>query len=305
MAFDIEALPDQEGRVALITGSNTGLGFHNAHVLAAKGAKVVMACRSEERARGAMERISAEVPDADLEFLAADLSSLDSVRSAVAEFRANHDSLDLLINNAGIGIGPYAKTADGLERQMATNYWGHFLLTMSLIDLMPDDARSRVVAVSSIAHKQGAKKIHFDDIHWEQKYSSFGAYRQSKLACLMFTLELDRRLKAAGISILSVGSHPGVSETELGRKLPKIVTLLTRYVVGPLIAHDPDKASLPTLLAAIGPDVEGGDYYGPQNKRETRGDPGEASIDECAQDEKAATRLWELSVELTGADLPF
>lgn len=305
MGHDISGLPRQDGRVALITGANTGLGFHNATDLAANGATVVLACRSEERARAAMARIVDAVPAADLEFLELDLSSLEKVRTAIDAFRSTRDSLDLLINNAGIMMTPYEKTVDGFEGQMAANYWGHFLLTMSLIDLLPDTAESRVVTLSSLAHLQGSKKIRFDDIHWERGYNRTGAYRQTKLACLMFTLELDRRLQRAGKAIVSAASHPGVSETELGRALPKPLVLLTRYTVGPFISHDPDQASLPTLLAAIQLGVRGGDYFGPQGRGELKGAPGAARIHACARDEQAAARLWDLSVELTGADLPF
>ncbi|MEO1059873.1 MAG: oxidoreductase [Actinomycetota bacterium] len=305
MGYDVDRLPGQEGRVALITGANTGLGFHNAKDLAAKGAKVVMACRSESRAEDAMRRIRAEVPDADLELLLLDLGSLEAVRSAAATFRERHDSLDLLVNNAGIMMTPYEQTEDGFEGQMAANYWGHFLLTMSLVDLLPDTPASRIVTLSSLAHAQGAKRINFDDLHWERKYSRQGAYQQTKLACLMFTLELDRRLRAAGKEIVSAASHPGVSETELGRALPKALVLAVRYTIGPFMSHDPDVASLPTLVAAIDPDVSGGDYLGPQGFQEFRGDPGPAKIHACARDEAAARRLWERSVELTGADLPF
>lgn len=305
MGYDISGLPRQDGRIALVTGANTGLGYHNAHDLAAKGAKVVMACRNEERARAAMARIVTSVPDADLEFLALDLSELDAVRAAVATYRDQHDTLDVLINNAGIMMTPYTKTSDGFEGQMAANYWGHFLLTMSLIDLLPDSPDSRVVSLSSLAHKQGSKQINFDDIHWEEKYSRTGAYQQTKLACLMFALELDRRLQRAGRRVLSVAAHPGISETELARALPSILTIAMRYTVAPLISHDPDQASLPTLIAAIGPDVSGGDYFGPTGRGETKGDPGRAAIDRCARDEEAARQLWDLSVELTGVDLPF
>lgn len=305
MAYDTAHLPRQDGRIALVTGSNTGLGFHNAHDLAAKGAKVVMACRTESRARDAIDRITASVPDADLEFLQLDLGSLAAVRSAAAEYRDRHDSLDILINNAGIMMTPYEQTVDGFEGQMAANYWGHFLLTMSLIDLLPDTPDSRVVSLSSLAHMQGTKKINFDDIHWEQKYARAGAYQQTKLACLMFALELDRRLAASGKRIVSAASHPGIAETELGRSLPKFLTLLVRYTVGPFVSHDPDQASLPTLLGAIAPDVTGGDYFGPQGRREMKGDPGPARIHPCARDAEAAARLWDLSVELTGTDLPF
>lgn len=305
MVYDIGHLPSQSGRIAIVTGSNTGLGFHNARDLAAKGAKVVMACRTESRARAAMDRIAIELPEADLEFLPLDLQSLDSVRAAAVAFRNAHESLDLLINNAGIMMTPYTRTVDGFEGQMAANYWGHFLLTMSLIDLLPDASDSRVVSLSSLAHRQGSQTINFDDIHWERRYSAIAAYRQTKLACLMFALELDRRLQSAGKQILSVSSHPGISDTELGRSLPRLLGTVMRYTVGPLMSHDPDQASLPTLLAAIQPGVAGGAYFGPQGRAEMKGDPGPATLDDCARDEEAAHRLWERSVELTGADLPF
>lgn len=302
---DVSTLPDQSGRIALVTGANTGLGFHNAHDLAAKGATVVLACRTESRAHDAMARISDAVPHADLHFLQLDLSSLSAVRASAAEFRSRHKTLDVLINNAGIMMPAYQQTVDGFESQMAANYWGHFLLTMSLIDLMPDVSTSRVVTVSSLAHAMGTKQIRFEDIHWERSYSRAGAYQQSKLACLMFTLELDRRLKRGGKQLLSVGAHPGISETELGRTMPKALTLAFRYTFGPFMTHAPSKGSLPTLVAAIADGVSGGDYFGPQGRREYRGNPGPAIIDSCAQDMNATRRLWDLSVKFTGADLPF
>ncbi len=305
MPYDIDHLPRQTGRIALVTGANTGLGYHNVEALAAKGAKVVLACRNEDRARAAMERIRVDVVDADLEFLALDLGSLDAVRAAVTEYRSRHENLDVLINNAGIMMTPYARTVDGLEGQMAANYWGHFLLTMSLIDLMPDTMASRVVTVSSLAHRQGTKRIHFDDIGWEQGYSRVGAYRQTKLACLLFTLELDRRLRAADRRIVSAGAHPGLSNTELARSVPKALQYLLRYTIGALLSHDARQGSLPTLVAAIAEDASGGDYLGPQSRGELKGPPGPAFIDDCARDLHAAQRLWDLSVEVTGADLPF
>ena len=276
MSYDVARLPRQDGRTALITGANTGLGFHNAKDLAAKGAKVVLACRSEDRATDAMRRIEAEVPDADLELLLIDLSSLESVRSAAAAFREGHAQLDLLITNAGIMMTPYAKTEDGFEGQMAANYWGHFLFSESLIDLLPDSSASRVVSLSSLAHAHGTKRINFDDIHWERRYRRQAAYEQTKLACLMFALELDRRLRAAGKDIVSAASHPGISEPALGRALPPPIVLAVRYTIGPFVTHDPDVASLPTLVAALDPDVGGGDYVGPQGFQELKGDPGPA-----------------------------
>lgn len=302
MVFTADTVSRQDGRTFVITGANTGLGFHNALDIAAKGAKVVLACRTESRAEEAMQRIADDVRDADLEFVQVDLSSLDSVRTAAAEVRRRHPTLDVLINNAGVMMTPYTRTADGFEGQMASNHWGHFLWTMSLIDLLHDTPASRVVSLSSLAHRQAAR-IRFDDIHWERSYSAMGAYRQSKLACLLFALELDRRLRSAGSSVVSTASHPGVSETELGRSLPKVLTLMTRYTVAPFFTHSPAKASLPTLMAAVDPNVSGGEYFGPSGVGELRGRPDRAEIHHRARNERTAERLWDLSVELTGADL--
>ncbi len=305
MGFDPMTLPRQDGRTVMVTGSNTGLGFHTARDLAALGAKVVMACRTESRATSAMERIAADVPDADLEFLHLDLGSQEAVRTAAAEFRDRHDTLDVLINNAGIMWTPYELTVDGFEGQMAANYWGHFLLTMSLIDLLPDTPDSRAVTLSSIAHDAPPRRIRFEDPHWEQRYDRQQAYAQTKLACLLFALELDRRLQQRGKQLRSVASHPGVSLTELARSMNQLMVQAMKFTIGPFISHSPEKGSRPTLVAALDPDVEGGAYIGPQGLREMKGDPGPAEIRPCAQDADAARRLWELSVELTGADLPF
>lgn len=305
MGFDIDRLPRQDGRTVVITGANTGLGFHNARDLAALGARVVLACRSEARATDAIGRIASEVPGADLEYLALDLSSLASVRAAADAFRERHDRLDVLVNNAAIMWAPHRLTADGFESQMAVNYWGHFLLTMLLIDLLPDVPESRVVVLSSIAHAGSDRRIRFDDPHWTRGYKRHKAYAQTKLACLMFALELDRRLRAAGRRAISAGAHPGISPTELGRAVGPWLMTTMKYTVGPFMSHRPSVASRSTLVAAVGPGVQGGDYYGPQGRKERKGDPGRAVIRAWASDPDTARRLWELSVELTGADLPF
>ena len=254
MAFSLDPLPDQSGRTVVITGANAGLGFHNAKDLAKAGATVVMACRSAERADAARARILDLTPDADVRIELVDMSSLASVRSFAEAFRAEHDTLDVLINNAGIMGTPYRLTEDGFEGQMAANYWGHFLLTSLLFDLLPDDPASRVVTLSSIAHING--RIRWDDLNWEADYDPRRAYAQTKLACLMFALELDRRLRDDGRSVRSVASHPGVSLTELAKTIPSWQIGLLKYTVGPFVTHPPDKASLPTLVAALDPDRE-------------------------------------------------
>ena len=301
MSFDFSAVSDQTGRLAIVTGANTGLGFETTRYFALKGMQVVMACRSEERARAAMAEIKAEIPSARLSILPLDLSDLASVRAFATRFRQQHQSLDLLINNAGIMWTPYARSVDGFEGQMAANYFGHFLLTSLLLDLMPDRPESRVVTLSSIAHKQPLRRIRFEDLHWEQGYNKYQAYAQTKLACLMFALELQRRLQDSGSRVLSLAAHPGVSQTELVRTLKPWQVLLMRYSIGPLLFHPPRLAALPTVMAALQPEVEGGDYFGPQGWREMKGAPGKAYVSRCARDEGAAMKLWEVSEDLTGA----
>ena len=302
MTFDADNLPSQVGRTSIITGANTGLGYENARYFARAGMKVVMACRSESRAVDAMSRLRSEVKEADLEFIQLDLSDLASVRRFADAFRKKHDSLDLLINNAGIMWTPYEKSPDGFEGQMAANYFGHFLLTSLLIDLIPDDPAARVVSLSSIAHTQGLKRIQFEDIHWEKRYQKHLAYAQSKLACLMFALELQRRLEQAGRKTLSVAAHPGVSETELARSVEPWKLALLRYTIGPLVSHAPRKAAIPQVMAALDTKVRGGEYFGPQGIMEMSGRPGRGKIMPWAKDLDANRQLWEVSEQLTGAE---
>ena len=304
MPFDINNLPDANGKLAVITGANTGLGFENTRYFARTGIKVVMACRSEARALDAKARIEAEIEGADLEFMQVDLSDLSSVRKFAAAFRNQHDTLDLLINNAGIMWTPFEKSVDGFEGQMAANYFGHYLLTSLLLDLIPDTPESRVVSLSSVAHTQGLKRIRFEDMHWDKGYHKHQAYAQTKLACLMFALELQRRLQLAGRKTLSVAAHPGVSETELARTLKPWQSAMMRYTIAPLISHEPPQAAIPQVMAALDPDVKGGEYLGPQGLGETRGGPGRAKVKPWARDAEANRRLWEVSQQLTEADWP-
>ena len=230
-----------------------------------------------------------------------DLSKLKSVRNFAKIFLAKYDALHLLINNAGVMIPPYEKTADGFELQMGANYFGHFLLTGLLLNTITKTSASRIVSLSSIAHKKG--DIHFDDLHWEKEYSKMEAYQQSKLACLIFAFELQRRLDKAGSSTLSVAAHPGISNTELGKHIPKLMYLLFRPFASFYI-QKPEHGALPTLMAALGTDVKGGDYYGPTgNSQETKGPPGLARSKIKARDEGIAKRLWSVSEELTGVKI--
>lgn len=296
--FNLSALPSQKGRIAIVTGSNTGLGFETAKALASKGATVILACRNIQKAEAAKEEILKTAPKSDIDPIQLDLSKLASVRQFARDFLAKYQQLDLLINNAGVMMPPYSKTEDGFELQMGVNHLGHFLLTGLLLDTVLSTPNSRIIALSSIAHKRG--KMQFDDLQWEKNYKKMPAYAQSKLANLMFALELDRRLKTKdNHSCIAVAAHPGVSNTELVRHFPKLLV----WVMMPLFSfmiHAPEKGALPTLMAALDPSVKGGDYYGPQGYQEMKGSPGKAESTTLANDKEIAKRLWTVSEELTG-----
>lgn len=299
MTFSMNGVADQSGRLAIVTGANNGLGYEIALAMAAKRMKVIMACRSVVKAEAAKKNILAKVPNGDLEILQIDLSKLASVRSAAEEFRSKHDKLDILINNAGIMYPPYLKTEDGFESQMAANCFGHFLFTSLLIDLIPDSPDSRITWLGSSAHKTG--KINFDDINFEKKYSQIASYGQSKLACMMYALELARKLKTAGKKIKSNCAHPGGANTDLSRNMPQWALRLMKYTILPFITHSRADAVLPTLEAALAPTAESGQYYGPQGFIEMSGPPGIATMAKQTLDTDTAKKLWELSEHLTGA----
>jgi NAD(P)-dependent dehydrogenase (short-subunit alcohol dehydrogenase family) len=298
MTFDLKAVPSQRGKKAIVTGANTGLGFETALGLAKIGCTVILACRNETKANAARAKILEEIPTADLEVMALDLSQLASVRTFANDYRQKYQTLDLLINNAGIMFPPYGRTIDGFESQLGVNYLGHFLLTGLLFDLLPDTSAARIVSLSSNAHKFG--NLNFQDLQSEQGYSATAAYGQSKLACLIFALELQRRLTAQGKKMISVAAHPGLAPTELGRYIPEFLTSILRFTILPLMAHSVPQGALPTLMAALNPAAQGGDYYGPQGFGETSGPPGKAVISAQAQDKAIAQQLWEVSEQLTG-----
>ena len=295
---EISSLPDQSGRIFIVTGANTGLGYENSLTLAKKGGKVIMACRSLDKAHAAKNKIKEEVPKADVEVIEIDLSSLESVRNFAKTYQSKYDRLDVLINNAGVMMPPYTKTDDGLELQFEANYLGHFLLTGLLLDTILKTPDSRVVSLSSIAHKNG--KINFDDLQSEKKYDRSDAYGQSKLACLLFAYELQRRLEKAGHKqTISTAAHPGIATTELARHMPKIVYVLLKYTVAHFLTHAPKEGAKPTMVAAIG-NAAGGDYFGPTGFNEFKGKPGKVSSTDLSKDEDVAKRLWEKSEELVG-----
>ena len=294
--FDLTQIGSQKGRVAIVTGANTGLGFETALAFAKKEIGVILACRSQKKAQAAIERIKKIVPGAELDFIPIDLMDLSSVHDFANAFKAKYQRLDLLINNAGIMIPPFQKTKDGFESQMGVNYFSHFLLTGLLIDLLNATPHARVVTLSSKAHESGV--IDFENLHAEKSYSKFTAYAQSKLACLLFTQELDRRLKSANKSTISVGAHPGVSRTDLGRHIPKIAYYLLMPIFM-LMTHKAASGALPTIMAALDEDVQGGDYFGPIGFREMKGPPAKVKAKPRAYDAEVASSLWSISEELT------
>ncbi|MEX1311199.1 MAG: oxidoreductase, partial [Candidatus Sulfomarinibacteraceae bacterium] len=258
-----DRIPDQTGRVAVVTGANTGIGFETAAALAAKNASVVLACRDRQKADDAIRRIRARTPSARLELIELDLASLASVNRFADAFRADHDRLDLLINNAGVMIPPFALTEDGFELQFGCNHLGHFALTGRLVDLLGATPGARVVNVASLAHRYGA--MDFDNLNAEKGYDKMKAYGRSKLANLLFTFELQRRLERAGSGLMATAAHPGWTGTDLQRH-SAFIMLANRF-----FAQTPSTGALPTLRAATDPEAAGGDYYGPRGFYEMRG----------------------------------
>jgi NAD(P)-dependent dehydrogenase (short-subunit alcohol dehydrogenase family) len=300
-------VPDQSGRVAVVTGANTGIGYHTAAILAFRGAHVVLAVRDLQKGNAALSRIVATgghgSRNIDVTLQQLDLSSLDSVRAAAEALRAAYPRIDLLINNAGVMWTPKQLTADGFELQFGTNHLGHFALTGLVLDRLLGVRDSRVVTVSSLGHKMRAA-IHFDDLQWEHRYDRFAAYGQSKLANMLFTYELQRRLAAkADAKTIAVAAHPGGSNTELARNLPGVFRPV-KAVLGPLLFQSPAMGALPTLRAATDPAVQGGQYYGPSGFLEQRGRPKLVESSAQSHDEELQRRLWAVSEELTGVSFP-
>jgi len=292
-------IPDQTGRVAVVTGANTGLGFETASALAAKGAHVVLAVRNLDKGKEAARRIEQVHSGPDVTLQELDLSSLQSIRTAADELRSKHDTIDLLINNAGVMMTPKSTTEDGFESQFGTNHLGHFAFTGLLLDRVLAVPGSRVVTVSSTGHRF-ARGIRFDDLQWEHDYSRVGAYGQAKLANLMFTYELQRRL--IGTNTIAAAAHPGGSNTELARNLPAAIRGVTA-LLAPLM-QGPDMGALPSLRAATDPGVLGGQYFGPDGFAEQRGYPKIVRSTAASHDTAAQRRLWAVSEELTGVTFP-
>jgi len=292
-------IPPQHGRTAVVTGTG-GLGFEDALALARSGADVILAGRNARKGADAVAKILEAAPQATIRFELLDLASLKSIAGFAERVGRMRQSIDVLINNAGVMVPPRrGETEDGFELQFGTNFLGHFALTGRLLPLLRNGSDARVVTLSSIAARAGA--IGFDDPNAERGYKPMPAYSQSKLACLMFALELDRRSRANGWGIRSIAAHPGISRTDLllnapGRfSLERIMRTLLPFVFQPVA-----QGALPTLFAATAPEAKGGAYYGPDRMGEVRGHPAVATMPDAALDEAAASRLWRLAEELTG-----
>lgn len=291
--WNTENIPDQKGRVIIITGATSGLGKEAARVLAGKNASVIMAVRNVRKGEVVADGIRKEFPDADVSVRNLDLSSLVSVERFTQGIKRDFERLDILVNNAGVMMCPYAKTEDGFEIQMGTNHLGHFALTGQLMPLLKNTKGSRIVATSSVGHRAG--NISFSDINWERrKYNKSRAYGDSKLANLYFTYELAGRIGRNGDTPKVTAAHPGWTRTELQRHSGGIQFLNNFFSQGP------DMGVLPTLRAAFDPEAEPGDYFGPSRLFEMQGYPVKVKSNGRSRNRTAARRLWELSEKMTG-----
>ena len=306
MAWTIKDIPDQSGRLAVVTGANTGLGYETALALAAAGAEVVVAARNEAKGNDAVQRILRAHPNAAARLERLDLASLADVAVFAGRIAERHERVDLLINNAGVMALPArAETADGFEQQFGVNYLGHFALTAHLLPQLRAAEAPRVVNLSSGVHHVGA--INFDDLQGQRRYRPIMAYSQSKLAMLMFAFELQRRSDAGGWGLISNAAHPGYARTELIASGPGKDSLSARIgsvLLEPWMSQSAADGALPTLYAATSPDAVGGGYYGPDGLLEMVGAPTDARVARQARDEAVAARLWAVSERLTAARFP-
>lgn len=291
--WDSNNIPDQRGRIAIVTGSSSGIGFEAARVLASKNAIVIIAVRNMEKGTAAENKIRAQHNNADVHVMELDLASLDTVRSFAKSFKEKYNKLDLLINNAGVMIPPYSKTKDGYELQFGTNHLGHFALTGLLINLLQKTNDSRIINVSSAAHKYG--NLNFDDLNWEKrKYKSWRAYGDSKISNLYFTYELQRRLVNSKSKIKVTVAHPGWTATELQRH-SGIFEFLNGF-----FAMKTWQGALPTLRAAIDETAQSGNFFGPDGWQEWRGYPKKVESNKLSHEKSIAAKLWDISEKLTG-----
>ncbi|MEO0895915.1 MAG: oxidoreductase [Bacteroidota bacterium] len=292
-------IPDLTGKTIIVTGGNSGLGYESTRALAQKGAQVILASRSKERGEAAKQKILAIHPNATIDVMELDLGSLDSVKQFAEAFSTKYDRLDVLMNNAGIMAVPKGTTKDGFESQLGVNHLGHFALTGQLLPKLESTPSSRIVNIASKAADSG--KINFSDLQSEQNYDKFGAYSQSKLANILFTKELQKRLAGAGKNIEAMAAHPGGSKTNLGEKSdfnPFVKGILTGLMN--LLMQPAERGALPQLFAAVDPEAEAGQYYGPDGFSEMGGYPKVANMPDSAVNPEAQQKLWDVSQELTG-----
>ena len=303
MNWTSENISDLSGKVIIVTGGNSGLGYESVKAFAMKGADVVLASRSMEKGEEARAEILKDVPDGKIEVMQLDLGDLESVKNFASEFKLGHKKLDVLLNNAGIMMTPYFTTKDGFEAQLGTNHLGHFALTGLMMDVILKTQGARIVNVSSGAHKSG--EMDFSNLQYENGigYKPMKAYGRSKLSNLLFTYELQRKLEAAKKDTISVAAHPGVAMTNLARHLEgkflyKILTPLFK-----MMAQDQAMGALPQIRASVDPDVKGSEYYGPDGKKEYKGYPVLVPSNEASHNLEDAAKLWEESEKLTGVNI--
>lgn len=300
--WTVANIPGQAGRIAVITGANTGIGFHTAAALAGKGAAVVLAVRNLDKGKGAKSRITAQYPDASVAIHHLDLTSLRAIRESADEIKSAYQRIDLLINNAGVCYTDKSHTQDGFELQFGTNHLGHFALTGLLLDRLLHTDGSRVVTVSSVGHRTLAK-INFEDLQSERTYNRVKAYGQSKLANLLFTYELQRRLALKGAPTAALAAHPGGSKTDLLRNMPAWIRPPAQMIWN-MWAQSAAMGALPTLRAATDSAAQGGQYYGPDRILENHGYPKVVRSSKQSHDKPLQSRLWAVSEELTGVTFP-
>lgn len=290
--WSIEQVPSQRGKIAIVTGANSGIGYEVTLGLIKKGFEVIMACRNIKKAEEAKVKILQQYPAAKINLMKIDTSSLKEVKKFADQFKSQYQNLHLLINNAGIMMSPHKVSEDGYENQFATNYIGHFALTGLLLPILTSTAGSRIISLSSLSYKWS--EIIFDDFHFKKGYSKTKAYGQSKRACLMFAFELQRRLSAAGHETLSIAAHPGLSKTNLDQYYPALIRPL-----GNLFLQPAAKGALPILFASLDKDLKGGEFIGPDGFQQMRGYPTIVQADEYSNNKEVAKRLWTESEKMT------
>ena len=290
--WSLAQIPSQLGKVAIVTGANSGIGYEVTLGLVKKDIEVIMGCRNMQKAEEAKAKILHVYPKAKINPMKVDMSSLSDVKKFAAQFQKQYHKLNLLINNAGIMMSPYKITEDNFENQFATNYLGHFALTGLLLPMLTSSSGSRSVNLSSLSYKWS--EIQFDDFHANKGYSKTKAYGQSKRACLMFAFELQRRLSAAGFDTLSVAAHPGLAKTNIDQYYPALIRPL-----GNLFLQPAEKGALPILYAALDKNINGGEFIGPDGFQQMRGYPTKVDADEYSNNKEVAERLWSESEKMT------